>query len=77
MIMKKVIRFILSVLIFAAITAAGYGVGKFFNVFFEGSTIRIGFIPLGNGTAGIIMWVFATFIGFCIACSVASSFYKK
>ena len=67
----------LSVLIFGAITAAGYWVGKFFSIAFEGSTIRIWFIPLGHGTAGTIMWVVATLVGFGIACNVASSFYKK
>lgn len=75
--MKKVVKFILFALIFGAITVAGYWVGKFLNVVFEGSTIRIWFIPLGNGTAGTIMWVFATLVGFGIAYSVVSSFIKN
>jgi hypothetical protein len=75
--MPKVIKAILSALIFFAITAAGYGLGKLFGIIFEGSTIRIGLIPLGNGTAGIIMWVVATVIGFGIACVVARNFYEN
>jgi hypothetical protein len=75
--MPKVVKFILSALIFAGITAAGYWVGKFFSVVFEGSTIRIGIIPLGHGTAGTIMWVFIALVGFGIACGVASDFYKN
>ncbi|MDR1185370.1 MAG: hypothetical protein LBK67_11335 [Coriobacteriales bacterium] len=75
--MPKIIKAILSALIFLAVTAVGYGVGKFFSIVFEGSTIRIGFIPLGNGTAGTIMLVVATLIGFGIACYAASGFYKN
>lgn len=75
--MKRTVKFILSILIFAAITTAGYWVGKFFSIVFEGSTIRIWFIPLGHGTAGTIMWVLATFLGFVIACIVANDFLKN
>jgi hypothetical protein len=75
--MPKAVRFIFAVLIIAAIGVAAWYVGVGVGLLFEGSTIRVWFIPLGNGTGGgIARWV-VTIIGVIIAISAGTSFYKK